>query len=186
MPLDTFTQQPIERTTAQGVLHVGALVQNTPVTPRQLVLRGPSEATAELDLVSNDGAAAPLSFEDAAHNVRVPHYGDAALLRAAWRGLNHGFDVRRVELGSARQSDLSDTTEAEVSEDVIDALTEGGAEGARDLLRTAYGALSIDGVRFYSPETRSIILRRNGVIFGATEDALWLFIHRVLEERDNS
>jgi hypothetical protein len=153
------------------------------MTPGQLVLRGSERGSAALDLMSNAAGAAPASFEDVEHDVRVPRFGGAALLRAADRALQAGFSVRRIEFGGADDSTLTDeTTDAEVSDDVVGALATSGPSGAQGLLRHEYRSYVVCGVQLYSAETRVVTLRRDGVILGKDSEALWLFIHSVLEE----
>ncbi|WP_236966930.1 hypothetical protein [Microbacterium aurantiacum] len=132
--------------------------------------------------MENTTGAPPTSFEDLEHDVRVPRFGGAALLRAAARALHEGFAIRRVEFGGASETSLSDSTQDEVSAEVVDALAEHGPSGAQGLLRHEYRTFIVEGVEFYSQTTRSVTLRRDGVIFGTSDDALWIFIHRVLEE----
>lgn len=152
------------------------------MTPAQLVLRGPERRTAELDLVENMEGAPPSKFDDPASGVRIPRFGGAALLRAAAYGLQHGFTVQRIEFDGAGTVTLADSEEqAEISEEVLHVLQSAGPSDAQGFLRHVYTSYMVSGVRFYSPSTRTVTLRRDGVLLGKDASAMWLFIHSVLE-----
>lgn len=162
---------------------VGGLGQDVDM-PAQLVLRGRRRDRATFDLVRNDASRPPASFEDIEHDVRIPRFGGAALLRAAVQARDHGFDVRRFEFGGqGGHAAAGEITEGEVSAEVLEALERGGLEGAQGVLHNNYRSFIISGVVLYSPSTRVVTLRRNGVLIGQDDDALWLFVHAALEGR---
>lgn len=152
------------------------------MSPAQLVLRGPERRTAALDLVENERGVPPLAFEDADAGVRVPRIGGAALLRAAARALEIGFTVVRIEFDGQGQLTLRDAGETdEASDSVIRVLETLGAADAEGFLDHVYERYIVSGIQVYSSATRSITLRRDGVIVGRDTRSLWIFIHQVLE-----
>ncbi|MNJ00514.1 hypothetical protein D3C73_1598620 [compost metagenome] len=54
--------------------------------------------------------------------------------------------------------------------------------GVQGLLRHDYRSYLVCGVEVYSSTTRVVTLRRNGVMVGADDEKLWVFIHAVLED----
>jgi len=160
-----------------GLGHYGVM------TPRQLLLRGPERTNAELDLVENRTGAPSASFEDLVHGVRVPRFGGASLLKAAARALSLGYQVRKFELvGADRAAIRTVDTEREISDELVDALERSGPTGVQGLLRHDYRSYLVCGVEVYSSTTRVVTLRRNGVMVGADDEKLWVFIHAVLED----
>lgn len=164
---------------------VGRLRHHGGMTPAQLVLRGDERRTAELDLVVNTNGAPPSTFEDIEAGVRVPHFGGAALLRAAARAMTLGFVVSRIEFDGQGPVTLRDPDEmAEASDEVLQVLQSSGALDAQGFLDHVYENFMVSGVQFYSPETRAVTLRRDGVILGRDKRSLWVFVHDVLETKD--
>lgn len=156
------------------------------MTPHQLLLRGPEREHASLDLVDNRTGAPPLSFEDIPHNVRVPRFGGGALIQAAARALEGGYQVRKFELIGPDRAQIPDgEAEREISSDLVDALQHHGAHRVQGMLRHEYRSYLLCGIQVYSPTTRTITLRRNGVVEGKTDSQLWGFIHGVLESSDD-
>lgn len=161
---------------------VGDLGHHEDMTPAQLVLRGPERSTAALDLVENATGAAPSTFEDPDSGVRIPRFGGAALLRTAAQAMDHGFTVQRIEFDGAGTVTLSDPEEeAEISNEVLQVLRAAGPSDAQGFLRHVYASYMVSGIRLYSPSTRVVTLRRDGVLLGRDASAMWVFIHSVLE-----
>lgn len=162
---------------------VGGLGHYGGMTPRQLLLRGPERTSAELDLVENRTGAPSASFEDITHGIRVPRFGGASLLKAAARALARGYQVRKFELVGADRAAIREIdSERVISDQLVDALERSGPSGVQGLLRHDYQSYLVCGVEMYSTTTRVVTLRRNGVMVGADDEKLWVFIHAVLED----
>lgn len=164
---------------------VRSLGHHGDMTPAQLVLRGPERRTAALDLVENAENALPSTFENIDDGVRIPRFGGAALLKAAARALDLGFTVKRIEFDGQGIPTLRDEgAEDEASQEVLEVLKSAGPLDAQGLLDHVYENYMVSGIQFYSKATRSVILRRDGVILGKDKPSLWVFVHDVLETKD--
>ena len=137
-----------------------------PVPPMQILLRGVNRATAEVDLVANPTGTDPDTFEDLPHGVRVPRLGGKSLARLADLAREHGFRILRYELLSSQGRLITDeTTESELSRQLLDAEEAGGSTAVLGLMAHDLLDWEISGVELFSPAAGTLTVRRNGVVF---------------------
>ncbi|WP_188674704.1 hypothetical protein [Subtercola lobariae] len=142
------------------------------MAPLQLVL-----SHSEVELVANSENRAPSSFEDAAHDVRVPRLGAPELVLLAQQAKSAGYRLNSFEIAGPDLKLVRDAQlEEELSAELVAALESHGTSAVFSLLRHEFHGYAIAGVRLYRADTKIVTIRRNGVVLANGPEGVLEFV----------